>query len=90
MVLWTLEMTGDARKAFARLDPVVQRRVQTALENLATDPRAASNVKALVGSLGGRYRLRVGDYRVVYELIDGRLVVLVIDIAHRREVYRPR
>jgi mRNA interferase RelE/StbE len=88
--MWRLEYRSDAEKAIERLDKGTRLRVLSALERLARDPRAASNVKALVGSLGGRYRLRVGDYRVVYELIDGRLVVLVIDIAHRREVYRPR
>lgn len=88
--MWRLEYRSDAEKAIERLDKRARLRVLSALERLALDPRAASNVKALVGTLGGWYRLRVGDYRVVYELIDGRLVVLVIEVAHRKDVYRSR
>ncbi|MGH6969655.1 MAG: type II toxin-antitoxin system RelE family toxin [Stellaceae bacterium] len=49
------------------------------------DPYATRNVKALKG---GGYRLRVGDYRVLYELKNDILVILVVRIANRREVYR--
>ena len=51
------------------------------------NPGAATQVKALKGE-EKNYRLRVGDYRVVYELKHDRLVVLVIKVAHRKEVYR--
>jgi len=44
--------------------------------------------KALVGDHSGFWRYRVGDYRVVCQLIDARLVVLVVSIGHRREIYR--
>jgi mRNA interferase RelE/StbE len=55
---------------------------------LGDDPRRTdSNVKKLAG-YDDRYRLRVGDYRVIYEVIDGQLVVLVVGVGHRREIYR--
>ncbi|HEY2579923.1 MAG TPA: type II toxin-antitoxin system RelE/ParE family toxin [Streptosporangiaceae bacterium] len=59
-----------------------------ALAPLGDDPRRADvNVKKLSG-YGDRYRLRVGDYRVIYEVMDGQLVILVVGVGHRREIYR--
>ena len=52
------------------------------------DPR--SEGKALPGNLAGIWRYRVGDYRILCDIDNGRLVVLVVDVAHRREVYRQR
>jgi mRNA interferase RelE/StbE len=59
-----------------------------ALTPLGDDPRRPdANVKKLAG-YEDRYRLRVGDYRVFYEVRDGQLVILVVGIGHRREIYR--
>jgi mRNA interferase RelE/StbE len=59
-----------------------------ALAPLGDDPRRQdSNIKKIAGH-DERYRLRVGDYRVIYEIRDGQLVILVIGVGHRREVYR--
>lgn len=52
------------------------------------DPR--SEGKALTGNLAGIWRYRVGDYRILCDIDNGRLVVLAADVAHRREVYRQR
>jgi mRNA interferase RelE/StbE len=53
---------------------------------LGDDPRHPdANVKKLVG-YEDRYRLRVGDYRVIYEVIDGQLIILVVGVGHRREI----
>ena len=73
-----------ARKAFLALDGPVRSRVGAAIDALAARPPGA---KALVGMVGA-LRVRVGAYRVVYEVQDDRLVVLVIDVGHRREIYR--
>jgi mRNA interferase RelE/StbE len=59
-----------------------------ALTPLGDDPRRPdANVKKLVG-YEDRYRLRVGDYRVIYEVIDGQLIILIVGVGHRREIYR--
>ncbi len=59
-----------------------------ALTPLGDDPRHPdANVKKLIG-YEDRYRLRVGDYRVIYEVIDGQLIILVVGVGHRREIYR--
>ncbi|HEX7268078.1 MAG TPA: type II toxin-antitoxin system RelE/ParE family toxin [Streptosporangiaceae bacterium] len=59
-----------------------------ALTPLGDDPRRPDpNVKKLAG-YEDRYRLRVGDYRVIYEIMDEQLVILVVGVGHRREIYR--
>lgn len=59
-----------------------------ALTPLGDDPRRPdANVTQLVG-YENRYRLRVGDYRVLYEVRDGKLIILIIGVGHRRDIYR--
>jgi mRNA interferase RelE/StbE len=59
-----------------------------ALTPLGDDPRRQhADVRKLSG-YDDRYRLRVGDYRVIYEVADGQLVILVVGVGHRREIYR--
>lgn len=59
-----------------------------ALTPLGSDPRRLdADIKKLEGH-EDRYRLRVGDYRVIYEIADGRLLILVVGVGHRREIYR--
>jgi mRNA interferase RelE/StbE len=74
-----------AQKQLDALDARAAARIARALRLIAADPYAAPNVKALKG---GGFRLRVGDWRVLYDLRDDLLVVLVARVAHRREVYR--
>lgn len=75
-----------ARRAFLALDKPIRKRVREAIDALATNPRP-SGAKALTG-MPGVLRVRVGDYQILYEVRDDQLVVLVIDVGHRREVYR--
>lgn len=84
---YTLKFTSNARRQLRRLDGATKNRVKAALERLAHDPYAAGlGVKKLRGS--SSYRLRVGDYRVVYEIANDVLTITVIDVDHRRDVYR--
>lgn len=83
---YRIEVTRDALHALAKLDKPVRRRVQVAIDGLGENPRP-SGVIAMQG-LRGAYRLRVGNYRVIYTVDDNRLVVLVVDLGHRREIYR--
>ena len=66
----------------------MRRRIQAALELLATEPRPPAATQLVGGS--GEWRVRTGDYRIVYEIHDGELLVLVLRIGHRRDVYRAR
>ena len=59
-----------------------------ALTPLGDDPRRpGADIKKLAG-YADRYRLRVGDYRVIYEITDGQLIILIVGVGHRREAYR--
>lgn len=75
-------------RALRKMDKQTARRIRSELEEIAEldDPR--SRGKAFVGNLAGLWCYRVGDYRIVCDIEDGVLVVLVVDVAHRREVYR--
>lgn len=85
-VTWTIRYEREVERAIDALKPVARRRVLLAIGVLAADPRTATNVTTMKGS--DLYRLRVGDWRVVYALRDDVLMVLVVRIGHRREVYR--
>jgi mRNA interferase RelE/StbE len=74
-----------ARKAIARLPQAVYDRVMTAIENLAEDPRPRQS-RQLQGSPARR--LRVGDYRVIYDVDDDHLEVFVAEVWHRQRGYR--
>ncbi|MGC4933038.1 type II toxin-antitoxin system RelE family toxin [Gordonia sp. DT30] len=57
-----------------------------AIDSLASDPRPSGCIQLKGG--GGEFRIRVGDYRIIYDIQDDELVVLVLRLGHRREVYR--
>jgi len=81
-------LTRTAEAAYRWLrekEPAVFDRVRAVLESLANDPLQG---KPLKGGLTGVRSYRVGAYRIVYEVDKGRLVVLVLDIGNRREIYR--
>ena len=82
---YSIEFVPSARKALLKLPLPIRRRIQVAIDELAEKP-FPPGVKKLHGEDG--YRIRVGDYRVIYDVEHRRLLVLVIRIGHRREVYR--
>ncbi len=75
-----------AEKGFKRLSADIQDRIISEINSLAEDPRPAGAVK-LKGS-DNLYRIRAGNYRIIYAVADDLLIVLVIEIGHRREIYR--
>lgn len=87
---WAIEYGDTVKKALAKLDKPTARRITSFLADrvLAQDnPRDIG--EALTGSrLGAYWRYRVGDYRIVCDIQDGKLLILVIGVAHRKEVYR--
>ena len=81
----SIEYSREAAKALAKLPRNVQALLQEKIAGLARDPFGANHVKKLVGEPG--YRLRVGDWRVIYVVESGRLVVRVLRIGPRGGVY---
>ena len=79
---YRIEVAPGAIRQLRKLEPSARRRVQAAIELLADQPRP-SGAKKLVGG-NGEWRVRTGDYRVVYEVRDDVLLVLVVAIGHRR------
>jgi mRNA interferase RelE/StbE len=80
-----VELRPAAIRALKKIHPQERGRIQGAIALLARDPRPPS-AKALQGRPG--FRVRVGDYRIIYTIEDGVLLIVVVTIGHRREVYR--
>lgn len=74
-----------ADKAVAKLPKPVRARIAEQLASLANNPRPNGSVKLKDQN---SYRVRVGDYRIIYTIEDKKLVVLVIEVGHRRDIYR--
>ena len=87
---WRTEFTPSAAKALRKLDKQSQRRVRDFLREIETleDPR--SRGKALSANLSGLWRWRVGDLRIIADIVDATLVVLVVDVGHRSRIYHHR
>jgi mRNA interferase RelE/StbE len=84
-VTYAISILRGAQKTLNALIVPEQERIIAAIRKLASNPRP-SGVKKLAGREA--WRIRVGDYRVIYEINDNELTVLVIDVGHRREIYR--
>jgi len=76
--------TDTSRKQFKKLEKDIQERIVKALERIRIRPEA--HVKKLIGDLG--YRLRVGEYRVILDIEKDKLIILVIKIGHRKNIYK--
>ena len=83
---YRVEVARRAVKTLRAMPRREQQRVRAAVELLASNPRPSGCV-AMAGEKNV-YRVRVGDYRIVYEVFDDRLVVHVVRVGHRRDVYR--
>lgn len=84
--MYRIEFLPSAARALANLPVAVQRRIARRLDRLGEDPRPA-DARPLRGS-ADVLRVRVGDYRILYQVEEDRLVVLIIRLGHRREIYR--
>ena len=85
MSRYRIDIRPAAARALRKLDPDIRPRIQGAIALLAEDPRPPAS-RALRGRPG--YRLRVGDHRIIYTIDDGVLLIVVVTIGHRRDVYR--
>ncbi len=83
---YVVELSPAAAKSLKKIDTPQRLRIAGAIELLSVDPRPAG-ATMLRGGGRGRWRVRVGDYRIIYAIQDNRLIVLVLRVAHRREAY---
>lgn len=82
---YKIVLKKSAQRELKKLNKLAYKQVRAAIDKLVTNPRPAAS-KKLVNT--PNYRLRVGDYRIIYLIEDNVLTILVIKIGHRREVYR--
>ncbi len=86
---WSVEWDDRARRELRKLDPEAQREILRYFrERIAVDRDPRRFGKALTGEMMGLWRYRIRDYRAVCRIEDDRVVVLVLRVAHRKEVYR--
>lgn len=83
---YRVEIAHRAQRQIASFERPLRARVQAAILGLAMEPRPRGCLK--MAGVGDRWRIRIGDYRIIYDIDDDRLIVLVVDAGHRREVYR--
>ena len=82
---YVVNLTPAAARQLRKFDPPTRRRLQAVIELLADEPRPPAATRLVGGA--GEWRVRTGDYRVIYEIHNGELLVLVLRMAHRREIY---
>lgn len=84
---YRIVISSKAQKDFNRLDNSVKKRITSAILKLET-VRFPAQFKSLIGKDIASFRLRVGDFRVLYDVYDSEKTVLILRIGHRREIYK--
>jgi mRNA interferase RelE/StbE len=84
---YSVQLSKRAHKDFQKLDPSLQKPIHQALIKLTTS-RTPQQFKSLKGKSIAQYRLRVGDYRILYDVYDEDYVVLILRLGHRKDIYR--
>lgn len=87
-MVWTIEFSALAEKQLSKLNPRDAGRIIKLLEEVAQLDDPKSRGHGLVGKLGGYWRFRAGDWRIITRIEEDRLVIVVMEVGHRREVYR--
>ena len=82
---YSVRLSPAAARQLRKFDPQIRRRLQAVIELLSDEPRPPAATRLVGGA--GEWRVHTGDYRVIYEIHDSELLVLVLRMAHRREVY---
>jgi len=82
---YAIEFSKSAQKEFSKLSPQIRLRVAKAIYTLESDPKKG-NVRPMIGSKS--WRLRAGNYRIIYDILDQKLVILIIKLGHRKDIYR--
>jgi mRNA interferase RelE/StbE len=85
MTIYAVEFTKSAQKELSKLPKQVGLNITSAIAKLANNPRKG-NVRPMVGVKS--WRLKLGDYRVIYDISDKKLIILVLRVRHRKDVYR--
>ena len=82
---FTVKYTAEAKKRIERLDASVKKVIQKAIESLTLNPYRG---KPLTHELSGLFSLRTSDYRIIYRIKERELIIIILTIEHRREIYK--
>ena len=85
---YKITFSNDAEKALGKLDKPMIKRIFKALDVLSHDPFDAPNVKRMKGSEEQVFRLRVGNFRIIYEIQNNELIIFVVRIGPRGDIYK--
>ena len=83
--MYSVKFSPSAKGDFRSLDKKIQRQIANKLDKLAKDPNSLKSEKIKCSE--SFYRIRSGDYRIIYEIFNDELIILVIKIGHRRDIY---
>ena len=87
--MYTIEFSGRFLKGLRKIDPANRRIIAEWINaNLLETEEPRQNGRALKGQLKGLWRYRVGQYRIIAKIDDGQLLLLMLDVDHRKDVYR--
>lgn len=84
-MIYKIVPTPKFAKSFKKLDPFVRKQIKSYLNCVTDNPRAKG--KALVANRTGQWRYRIGAYRVIVNIQDNKLVILALEVGHRRDIY---
>ena len=86
--MYVLNFLTSAKKEFKKLDFVVQKQIKEKLIILVENPDVLkNNIKALKGKHKGKFRFRINQYRVIFHIEDDKLIITIVRVGHRKEVY---
>ena len=86
--MYALEFLHSAKKEFKKLDRVAQVKIKEKLDLLINNPNdLKNNIKALKGEYSGLFRLRVTNYRIIFRVTEEKVIITVIRIGHRKDIY---
>ena len=87
--MYKLEFLTSAKKEFKRLNLPAQKLLKDKLIKLSQNPdNFKNNIKALKGKHQGKFRFRVGEYRIIIKKEDKKLIILIVSIGHRKDIYK--
>lgn len=85
MKRYSVKFTREAKKRIEKLDASIKNIIQKAIDSLAQNPYKG---KPLSHELAGLYSYRTSDYRIIYKIEEGQLIIIVVTVGHRREIYK--
>lgn len=87
-MMWQINLSSHAQKALKGLDKPAKKRIETFIDELVNTHNPRSSGKALQGTLKGLWRYRVGNYRLICQIKDNELIILLLEVGHRKDIYK--